>query len=151
MKIQTRKFGEIEIDETKILGMPEGLPGFPGFEKFVLLEDPKTAPFCWFQSIEAPDLALIVMNPVLFKPDYAPDLSLLMEAKNWQKDKPEKILTFVVINIQEKEEKKSITANLMGPLVINLDTLEAVQVAICDPGYSHQYDVVEGLSQNIKE
>jgi len=150
VKIQTRKFGEIEIDETKTLTMPEGLPGFPGFEKFVLLEDPKTAPFCWFQSIEAPDLSLIVMNPVLFKADYAPDLSVLIEARGWENVKSDKILTFVVINIQDKEDEKSITANLMGPIVINLDSLEAVQVAICDTGYSHQYDVVKGISESVK-
>ena len=68
MKINTRKFGRIEIEKTKILSMPEGLPGFPGFERFVLLEDPKTAPFCWFQSVQEPNLALIVMNPLLFMP-----------------------------------------------------------------------------------
>lgn len=147
MKINTRKFGEIDIDEEKILTMPEGLPGFPGFESFVLLEDPKTAPFCWFQSIEAPNLALIVMNPLIFKPDYQLNVKPVIEKRNWTDVNPEKLLKFVVINIQEGRGEKSITANLMGPLVINLKTKEVIQMAICDADYSHQYDVLGAISK----
>lgn len=146
MKINTRKFGEVEIDDTKILAMPEGLPGFPGFEKFVLIEDPKTAPFCWFQSIESPDLSLIVMNPAVFKPDYQVDLTTLIESRGWQNVDPKKFMIFVVININDNENEKSITANLMGPLVVNLQNLEAIQLAICDSEYSHQHDVLNSVS-----
>jgi len=145
LKINTRKFGEIDIDEDKILTMPEGLPGFPGFEQFVLFEDKKTAPFCWFQSIEAPNLSLVVMNPSVFKPDYQLDLQGLIDSRGWKDTTPENLLIFVVINIQEGRQEKSITANLMGPLVINLENREVIQMAISDPDYSHQYDVLESL------
>lgn len=148
MKINTRKFGEIDIDDNKILTMPEGLPGFPGFERFVLFEDPKTVPFCWFQSIEAPNLSLIVMNPVVFKPDYKLDLQGLIADRGWKDVKPEKLTIFVVINIKEGDHGKSITANLMGPLVINLENKEVIQMALCDSDYSHQYDVLEAISNN---
>ncbi len=145
MKINTRKFGEINIDGEKILNMPEGLPGFPGFEQFVLLEDPKTAPFCWFQSIETPNLSLVVMNPAVFKPDYQLDLESLISERGWKGVKKKNLMIFVVINIREGENKKSITANLMGPLVINLKNKEVIQMAICDSEYSHQYDVLGSL------
>ncbi|MDA3791463.1 MAG: flagellar assembly protein FliW [Desulfobacula sp.] len=148
MKINTRKFGEIEIDDKKILTMPEGLPGFPGFERFVLFEDPKAAPFCWFQSIEAPNLSLIVMNPVVFKPDYQLNLQGLIADRDWKEVKPDKLLIVVVINIKEDECGKRITANLMGPLVINLENQEAIQMALCDSDYSHQYDVLGAISNN---
>ena len=84
MKIKTRKFGEIEIDEKKILSMPKGLPGFPGFERFVLIEDPESAPFCWFQSLEEPNLALVIINPFLFKPDYEIDLKEFIISMGWK-------------------------------------------------------------------
>ena len=148
MKINTRKFGEIDIEDKKILTMPEGLPGFPGFERFVLFEDPKTAPFCWFQSVESPNLSLIVMNPVVFKPDYKLNLQALISSRDWKDVKPEDLLIFVVINIKEGEQEKRITANLMGPLVINLRNKEVIQMALCDSDYSHQYDVLEAISNN---
>ncbi len=143
MKINTRKFGEIIIDETKILTMPEGLPGFPGFERFVLLEDPKTAPFCWLQSLEEPDLALVIMDPLVFKPDYKIGLEKFICDMNWADVKEENLLVYVVVNITGEEENKKITANLMGPLVINSKNNEIVQVVISDSTYSYQYNILE--------
>lgn len=147
MKINTRKFGEIKVKKENILTMPEGLPGFPGFAKFVLIEDPKTAPFCWFQSIESPDLSLVVMDPKVFKPDYQVNLEPLIESRNWEGVEPKKLIKVVVINITEEEGKTRITANLMGPLVINLKTKEVIQLAICDSEYSHQHDVLNSVQQ----
>jgi len=135
VKINTRKFGEIEIDENKILSMPEGLPGFSGYERFILLEDPKTAPFCWFQSIEEPNLALIVMNPFLFKPDYQPNLDEFISSQ--------KVMVYVVVNVSKTEGKTKITANLMGPILINPEKHKAVQVILSDTSYSHQHNVLE--------
>lgn len=148
MKIDTRKFGEIDIEEDKILTMPEGLPGFAGFERFILIEDPETAPFCRFQSIEDSNLSFIVMNPLMFKPDYKLDLKGLIQNRGWKDVELEKLLIFVVINIKEGKKEKSITANLMGPLVINLENKEVIQMAISDSDYSHQYDVLKAISNN---
>jgi len=145
LKIDTRKFGETNIDEDKILTMPDGLPGFPGFEQFVLLEDPKSAPFCWFQSIQTPNLSLVVMNPAVFKTDYQLDLHGLISSREWQNVKPEELMIFVVINIKEGEQDTIITANLMGPLVINLNNREVVQMVINDSAYSHQYDILKSM------
>lgn len=143
MKIQTRKFGEIEIDENKALSMPEGLPGFSGFERFVLLEDPKTAPFCWLQSLEEPNLALAMMDPFLFKPDYKMDLEGFIASKGWDDVDTKDLLVYVVINISKGENGNKITANLIGPIIINLKNNEAIQAVISNSSYSHQHKVLE--------
>lgn len=143
MKITTRKFGEIEIDETKILNMPEGLPGFAGFERFVLLEDPKTAPFCWFQAVDEPNLSLIVMNPLAFKSDYSIDTEEFIKTRGWEGTQPEDLLVYVVVNVSEKTGETRVTANLIGPLLINPKNNEVVQVVISDSSYSHQHNVLE--------
>jgi flagellar assembly factor FliW len=143
LKIKTRKFGEIEIDENKTLSMPEGLPGFPGFERFVLLEDPKTAPFCWFQSLEEPNLALVLMSPFLFKPDYEIDLKGFISSRGWENVETKDLLVYVVINITKGESVNKIFANLIGPLIINLKNNEVIQVAISNSTYSHRHNVLE--------
>lgn len=145
MKILTRKFGEIIVDKKKIVNMPHGLPGFDGYDKFVILEDPKAAPFCWFQSVDEPSLSLIVINPFLFKPDYTLDLDDYMKTLNWEGITPKDLVIFVVVNVREKDREKTITANLMGPLVINPKKNEAVQLVISDSPYSHQHNVMESL------
>ncbi|MFO7752545.1 MAG: flagellar assembly protein FliW [Desulfobacteraceae bacterium] len=143
MKINTRKYGELTIDEDRILHMPKGLPGFPGLDRFALLEDPKTAPFCWFQSVEEPDISLVVMNPFLFKPDYRIEqLDGLMSEMGWNDVKTEQLVIYVVVNISGSGESRKITANLIGPLVINPNTKEAVQVVMSDSDYSHQHNVL---------
>ncbi|WP_300456291.1 flagellar assembly protein FliW [Desulfobacula sp.] len=143
MKIETRKFGKIEIDETKIITMPEGLPGFAGFDRFVLLEDEKIAPFSWFQSITEPDLALVIMNPLLFKPDYKVNgLNEFSVTRGWKDTQVSDFLIYVVVNISNGKEEQKITANLMGPLIINSKNNEAVQVVMSDSSYSHQHNVL---------
>ncbi len=139
----TRKFGEIDIDEKKILFMPEGLPGFPGFERFVLLEDPKTKPFCWFQSVETPNLALVVMSPFVFKPDYTLNIEGFILSRNWADTRPEDISIYVVINVAGEGKTKKITANLMGPIIINTIKKEAVQFIMADSSYSHRHNVLD--------
>ena len=53
MKLKTRFFGEIEIDEKKVIDFEEGLPGFENLRKFLFMTDEnEDAPFCWLQSIE---------------------------------------------------------------------------------------------------
>jgi len=143
LKIGTRKFGEIQIDENKILSMPEGLPGFSGFDKFVLLEDPKTAPFCWFQSVQEPNLALVIMDPKIFKPDYRIGSDNVIKALGWKDVSREDVMVYVVVNIFGKNEEKQITANLLGPLVINSKNNQAVQVVLSDAAYSCQYNILE--------
>ena len=145
MKIDTKKFGTIEIDEKKILTMPEGLPGFPGFERFVLIEDSKTIPFCWFQSVDEPYLTLILTNPFLFKKDYLLDLNDFIDARGWKDIKTEDLLIYVVVNISDGEADTRITANLMGPLVMNPKNNEVIQVVISETNYSHQYNLLEAL------
>lgn len=148
MKIKTVKFGEIEIDDNKVLNMPDGLPGFPGRKSFALLEDPKTVPFCWFQSLDDPHLALIVMSPFLFKPDYDVDLKGYIASRKGKDVQQDDLQVIVVINIHQGDKGKRVTANLMGPIIINNRTKEAVQMVMPDSPYSHQYDVMEHLKVN---
>jgi len=149
VKIQTRKFGEIDIDESLILNMPEGLPGFPGFERFILIERPETAPFCWFQSVDQPNLNLVIMSPFFFKPDYEPELETIIEIRNWHGVENKELQVFVVVNISGEGNDKKITANLMGPIVVNQRTKEAVQFVFSNSTYSHQHDVLKSLEQLV--
>ncbi len=150
MKIQTRKFGEIDIDENLILTMPEGLPGFPGFDRFILIERTETKPFCWFQSVENPNLNLVIMSPFFFKPDYEPELETIIEIRNWHGVKKEELQVYVVVNIAGDGENKRITANLMGPIVVNQKTKEAVQFVFTNTPYSYQHDVLKSLEELVK-
>lgn len=140
MKIETTQFGTIQIEEKKIITMPADMPGFPGRKYFIILERKKTRPFYWYQCVDDPDLAFVIINPCLFKPDYSVDLTQTLKEMSWEADGKKNVEIYVVVNTSKGVPDK-ITANLIGPLLINIKRYEAVQMVIHDSSYSHKYPV----------
>ncbi len=140
MRIETRQFGKVTIDEDKIIIMPKGLPGFPGLTRYILLEHEAIHPFISFQSVEEEALAFILMDPFLFKPDYSVDCESYIEDMKWEKNDRDSMFIYVILNVADKDPKK-ITANLLGPLLINVAKNQAVQMLISNENYSHKYFV----------
>src|SRR5690349_17523206 len=69
LKLETKRFGTIEIDADRAFTFPEGVPGLAG-HRFGLVPDPKSTLAGWLQSIEDPGLALVVVDPVELALDY---------------------------------------------------------------------------------
>ena len=75
LKVKTTRFGEIEVPENDIIHLPLGLIGFPELKKYVLLDHDKDSPFKWFQAIEDGAIAFVLIDPLLFKPDYVAEVT----------------------------------------------------------------------------
>ena len=144
MKIETTQFGTIQIEEEKIITMPASMPGFPERKRFIILERKKTRPFYWYQCVDDSALAFVIMNPYLFKPDYSVDLTPTIKEMSWETDGKENLELYVVVNTSDGIPDK-ITANLIGPLLINIKRHEAVQMVIHNSSYSHKYPVFRDL------
>lgn len=139
MKIETTRFGTLEIEETGVIQFPEGLLGFPEQKKFVLLEHKKESPFCWLQSADQPELAFVLTNPFLIEQEYLNDLSPSEEAL-FQGEQGGSINVFVIVTIPPGKLDE-MTVNLLGPLVIELDTRIGRQVVLPNSGYSHKHPI----------
>ena len=73
--LQTRVFGEIGIVEEKVITFPNGIVGFPMLKRFTLLFDAEKGSnvgIKWLQSIDEPNFAIPVMDPLAVKNDYNP-------------------------------------------------------------------------------
>lgn len=140
MIIENTRFGTIEVEANKIITMPAGMPGFPGRQRFVILEREETRPFYWYQSVDTPDLAFVILNPYLFEPDYAVDLKPVLREMAWQSDGQDCLKLYVVVNAANGTPEK-ITANLMGPILINTKRYEAVQMVLPNSPYSHKHPI----------
>mgnify|MGYP000080636518 CR=1 FL=1 len=81
MKLETTRFGTIDIEEKKIIEFSEGLYGFEKERRFTFLPfNPNVeSPMEWMQSILSPHLAFVITDPYLYVPDYK--LKLLEEDK----------------------------------------------------------------------
>lgn len=142
MELNTRQFGSVTIDETKIITLPKGMPGFSDAKKFVILDHEDIQPFYSFQSVDDEKLAFIIMDPFLFKADYNVDVDSSVLEMNWTLEEKEDMFLYVIINATDPDPKK-MTANLMGPLLINIKRNEGVQLMVGDKGYSNKYMIFE--------
>ena len=139
MKVETTRFGTIAVREEEIITMPFGMPGFSDQKQFVLLDHKKDSPFQWYQSMQDPSLAFVVTDPFLFKPDYVVNLHKIVEELGWDQDvSGNHLKLYAIVNIPPGSPEKT-TANLIGPVVMNRVTREAVQMIIPDSRYSHKF------------
>ncbi|MCX7714793.1 MAG: flagellar assembly protein FliW [Clostridia bacterium] len=133
MKIATTRFGEIEVDETKVIVFDKGLLGFENLKKYVLISSDKKSAFYWLQSIEEPSVALVCMDPFNVCKDYSPIIDEAV-ADELQIDKDEDVLILCVAVIPNDVAKT--TVNLAAPILINNISLKGKQVILQDDRYS---------------
>lgn len=110
-----------------VLTFPDGIPGFPTATRWVLTDLVEDGAFQLLQSVEDPDLAMVVGIPWLFFPDYAPDLDDT-EVRALGISRPEDAVLFCSVTVPE--EGQSPTMNLLGPFVVNRHTNVGRQVVL---------------------
>ena len=76
MKIKTKVFGEVTIDDDKAIYFPAGIIGFPDMTEFALIHDEEkgAGSIHWLQSLQEPAFAMPVMDPLLVNPQYDPEV-----------------------------------------------------------------------------
>lgn len=136
MKIQTRQFGEVDIDTEKIINMPSGIPGFKDKKRYVVLQKEETVPFFLFQSVDDPNLSFVVLDPTKVMPEYNIEMSDFEKSVDWAFEE-EEISCFVIVTIPSGTPEK-MTANFMAPLAINNNRKEGVQLILQNSTYSHK-------------
>lgn len=127
MKLNTRIFGEIEVKEDKIIHFVHGIVGFPEMVDYTLIHDEEKGAggISWLQSIQEPQFAMPVMDPLLIKNKYNPSVEdeLLKPLGDFAEDD-----MLVLVTVSIPADIKQMTANLKGPIVINTATKKACQV-----------------------
>lgn len=139
MEIETTRFGKIEVSPDKIITFPEGLLGFEKLKKYALLPLNDNPAFTWLQSVEDPVVAFLILDPFLFFADYSVKLDDNLCSELSIDDNSEVIIQ-VIANIP-KSGVKDITANLVGPLVINVKEKLGKQIILQNTEYGTRHRV----------
>jgi len=114
MEVHTTRFGIVDIAEDRVITFHKGVLGFPGKERFCLLQPGDDALFFWLQSLDDPSLAFVVTDPTLFCPDYTvPIRQEQMDVLGLEKIEDAQV--FVIVNKIDQQ----LTGNMQGPLVVN--------------------------------
>ena len=127
MQIDTSRFGPLTIAAEDILLFPHGLIAFEDCRHWVLLADADNDALGWLQSITRGELAMAVVSPRRFVPDYRLRLARgqLLPLELSQLDN-----AYVLTMLSKSDH--SLTINLAAPLVINLDRRLGRQVIVAD-------------------
>jgi len=144
MKLLTRVFGEIEIDDSKILNFPGGIIGFPALQRFVILYDEEQGSdtIKWLQSVEEPGFAMPVINPLQIKEDYNPQIEdeILTPIGGLKEDE-----MIVLVTMTIPHDLSKMTVNLRGPIIINSETCKGCQVILDSDEYKVKYPIYDIL------
>jgi len=134
VNIVTTRFGLIQVQESDLFRIPDGLVGFRAFTQYVLLTDPVTAGLLWLQSATAAELAFGLIAPPLAIGEYRVELRPGDRAA-LELDEERSALTYVILNRGEG----GLTVNLQGPLVFNTARRLGRQLVLTSSRYAVRY------------
>ena len=147
MKIETRVFGTIDIDDNKIITLEQGMIGFPELTRFALIydEEKKDKKFriLWLQSMDDGEIAFPVTDPFYFMEEYHPSVMDEMIAPLGTLTE-ENMYILVTVTVPRKIEDFSV--NLKAPIVINSNTNKGIQV-ITESDYPVKYKIYHLLKE----
>jgi len=127
MKVATSRFGELEIDDDRVIEFPLGILGFAEYKRWILLQASPQSVFFWLQSVDDAHLAFILTQPQTFFSDYQVRIQA-EELRSIALEDAADGEVFVICN----KVGDYVTVNLQGPLVFNARTKQARQVVLSD-------------------
>jgi flagellar assembly factor FliW len=147
VKVATKAYGLIDVDERQRITFAQGLFGFEGLKDYILL-DAERQPFYWLQSVDTVGIAFILINPFLFRPDYEVNIDN-EELKDIGITSPKEALIFSIVTVPANGGP--MTANLQGPLIINRDERRGKQAILADPRWKTKHDILAELAAVRKD
>ncbi|MCL2252839.1 MAG: flagellar assembly protein FliW [Lachnospiraceae bacterium] len=146
MIIETKNFGEIEINEQKIINFPAGIIGFPDLNDFALVHDDEKGAgnVHWLQSLQETGFAMPVMDPLIVVPDYNPviDDDLFGPIGNLVDNE-----MLILVTLTVPKDIKTMSVNLKGPIIVNAVTRKACQVILEDKQYEVKFPIYDILNE----
>ena len=137
MEVETTRFGLVDVTDDRLITFPTGLLGFTAYKNYALLQPDNQGAFFWLQSIEAPELAFVVTDPTLWvggyqvgiRPEHMEELAL---------ESVDNAQIFVIVN----KYGTKLTANLQGPLVVNIGNRRGKQMVLADKKWTTRHEII---------
>lgn len=144
MLIMTERFGAVRAPDDAVILFPEGILGFEHLKRFVLVERGPEDVIRFLQPVDDPSVAFAVMDPHVFRPDYAPQL--------WDEDRAalrcradSELAVLVILTVPQ--DVRQMTANLMAPVIVNVTERLGRQVVQGLGEYATRHRVAEELER----
>ena len=136
-KIYTSRFGEIEVDEKKIVHFKDGIPAFEEEHEFVILPYDEESPYYFMQSLKSPDLAFLLTIPDIFFKDYSFEIDDATIEELDIRDS-ENLFYYTMVTIPNGSIRY-MTANLVAPIILNGANMQAKQLVLEKSNYTTKH------------
>ncbi|GGD10882.1 flagellar assembly protein FliW [Pontibacillus salipaludis] len=141
MNIQTKYFGEVEVNRDKVIHFPNGLPGFEQEQEFVVIPIDEAGIYQSIQSIISEEVSLVITNPYVFFKEYEFSLDdKTLETLDIQN--PSDLAVFTVLTL--REPFRDTTANLQAPIIVNTRNRKGKQLILTNTPYKTRHLIAEG-------
>lgn len=143
MEINTKYFGKINVDESKIIHFENGLFGFEDYKDYTIFYDSEqeTPPlFSWLQSTTEKNLAFPVVNPQRIRENYDPIVedALLEPLGEFGEDD---MVVLLLATVPADVKKASV--NMKAPLVIHAGNRKGVQIIAENGDYEIKHYIIK--------
>ena len=136
-KINTMRFGEVEVADDKVVHFKRGIPAFEDEREFVIIPYDEESPYYFMQSLKSPELAFLITTPFIFFPDYSIEIDDESIHELSIQDS-EHVLLYSIITIPNGSIRY-MTANLLAPIVINTENMQAKQLVMEKTRYNTKH------------
>lgn len=128
MTINTKNFGEIQINTEDTINFAEGLPGFHEDKRFlVLFQEPEgdaPNPISFLQSIDNGELCFVLVDMSNFYPEYISSVHPTVQGEGFDE-------TTIIYNIATVfEDMADTTVNLKAPVLIDYEKKQGKQIIL---------------------
>lgn len=148
MKINTSRFGEVELTGEKIINFPYGIIGFETSTQFAILDFLDNSPMKWLQSTSDPSLAFVICDPWYFFKDYNPKIKD-EETKDLKISGKDELILLTIVSVPADISKTSL--NLLSPVIINSTKLLGKQIILYNSEYSTKHYIFSVIKIDDKE
>jgi flagellar assembly factor FliW len=130
--VSTTRFGDLDIDLEQAFHFDEGLLGFPEAHRFALIDANPDADLYWLQSLEDGSLAFLATVPWTHFATYEPEISD-DETDSLDLTSPDDASLLCLLTVDRANDR--VSANLLGPVVINMRNRRAKQIVLHDANW----------------
>jgi len=146
VKVQTTRFGELEVDKKDLINFKEGMLGFEQLKKFFIVDPGDQTLILWLQSVDDETTAFPIIEPKIYSPDYTAKL-LPAEMASLELETLTDASVYTILTIPQVVTDMS--ANLKAPIVINNKTKIARQIVLQDSKLEVRHKMYLSLKKHI--
>jgi flagellar assembly factor FliW len=127
--LRTTRFGDLTVDEQRLFTFEDGLPGFPHATRFLAMHVEDDPDLYWLQSVDDGSLAFLAIVPWHHFPDYEPVLAD-EDRRRLELVEADEAMVLCILTIDREQDV--VSANLLGPVVLNTARRLGRQVVLAD-------------------